>query len=117
MKISTMLVAAGLFFSYTSFAAGPSSVPLITISKIQYGEHWAFTKEEVQLRCTKDNALYVINTGTLAQYPLNDIAMAKMKAGQVQGQSLDIILLNDPKNPEKKMSLQPFIERAQALCQ
>ncbi|MBJ7220619.1 MULTISPECIES: YebY family protein [unclassified Brenneria] len=93
-----------------------AAAKLANISRLQYGEKWAFTREEVQLICRPGNALYALHTGTLMQYPLNDIATAQMKAGLVNAQPIDAIWLDDPANPGQKKSLQPFIERAEQLC-
>lgn len=90
---------------------------VITVSKAQFGKQWAFTKEEVMLQCTKSKALFVINAGTLAQYPLNDLALEQAKAGQVNAQPLETIQLDDAASPGKKMSVEPFIQRAQTLCE
>lgn len=90
---------------------------VITVSRFEVGkEKWAFNREEVMLTCRPDNALYVINPSTLVQYPLNDIAEQQVKAGKTQAQPLSIIQVDDPKQPGVKMSLAPFIERAQKLC-
>ncbi|MBW7984331.1 YebY family protein [Enterobacillus tribolii] len=112
MKKITLL-AALLVLSGNALAAKT----VITVSKAQFGGQWAFTKEEVMLQCTKNGALYVINAGTLAQYPLNDLALEQAKSGQVNAQPLDTILLDDKASPGKKMSTEPFVRRAQALCQ
>ncbi|MCG8710023.1 YebY family protein [Brenneria sp. 4F2] len=89
---------------------------LANISRLQYGDRWAFTREEVQLICRPGNALYALHTATLMQYPLNEAATAQMKAGLVNAQPIDVIWLDDPDNPGHKKSLQPFIELAQQLC-
>ncbi|MGM3173125.1 YebY family protein [Dickeya lacustris] len=87
------------------------------LSKLEYGSRWAFNREEVQLICRPGQALYVINPSTLMQYPLNDIARAQVSSGKVSATPLDTILLDDPAHAGQKMSLQPFIERAQGLCE
>ncbi|MFC3395769.1 YebY family protein [Brenneria rubrifaciens] len=106
---------------YFVLASLPVSVfaaaKLANISRLEYGERWAFTREEVQLICRPGNALYALHTGTLMQYPLNDTATEQMKAGLVNAKPIDEIWLDDPKNPGQKKSLQPFIERAEQLCQ
>ena len=90
---------------------------IITVSRFEVGkEKWAFNREEVMLTCRAGNALYVINPSTLVQYPLNDIAEEQVKAGKTQAQPLSIIQVDDPKQPGGKMSLAPFIERAEKLC-
>ncbi|MCO4311573.1 YebY family protein [Pectobacterium versatile] len=99
--------------SVNAFAAAK----LANVSRFEYGDRWAFTREEVQLICRPGNALYALHTGTLMQYPLNDVAIAQMKSGQVSAQPIDAIRLDDPKYPGQKKSLQPFIERAEQLCQ
>ena len=90
---------------------------VITVSRFEVGkDKWAFNREEVMLTCRAGNALYVINPSTLVQYPLNDIAEEQVKAGKTQAQPLSIIQVDDPKQPGVKMSLAPFIERAEKLC-
>ncbi|WP_409307599.1 YebY family protein [Pectobacterium sp. B1J-3] len=110
-KILLSVVLA--FLSVDAFSAAK----LANISRLEYGERWAFTREEVQLICRPDKALYALHTGTLMQYPLNDIAVEQMKAGMVNAKPIDDIWLDDAKNPGQKKSLQPFIERAEQLCQ
>nr|WP_113869260.1 YebY family protein [Brenneria salicis]NMN91505.1 uncharacterized protein DUF2511 [Brenneria salicis ATCC 15712 = DSM 30166]RBP58025.1 uncharacterized protein DUF2511 [Brenneria salicis ATCC 15712 = DSM 30166]RLM29087.1 hypothetical protein BHG07_16190 [Brenneria salicis ATCC 15712 = DSM 30166] len=110
-KLLLSIVLASL--SVNAFAAAK----LANISRLQYGEQWAFTREEVQLICRPGNALYALHTGTLMQYPLNHAAMEQMKTGQVNAKPIDEIWLDDPKNPGQKKSLKPFIERAEQLCQ
>jgi hypothetical protein len=106
--LATLLIAV----SASSFAAPE----LVTVSRLQYGKDWAFTREEVMLQCRAGKALYVINDSTLAQYPLNDIAREQVKSHKVQAVPLEKILLDDPKNPGQKMSLAPFIAKAETLC-
>ncbi|QPS88968.1 YebY family protein [Serratia plymuthica] len=88
---------------------------LVNITKLEYGKQWAFTKEEVTLQC-RSGALFVLNNSTLMQYPLNAAAEAQVKAGQQRAQPLDVILLDDAANPGKKMSIEPYRERAEKLC-
>ncbi|RAT15298.1 hypothetical protein AU490_14150 [Lonsdalea populi] len=111
MKNLIWLLLTAAFCASAHAAAG-----IANISKLQYGDNWAFTREEVQLICRPGNALYVINPGTLMQYPLNDVARTQVRQGKVNAQSLDIILLDDPRRPGQKKSLQPFVSRAQQLC-
>ncbi|KAA9001695.1 DUF2511 domain-containing protein [Affinibrenneria salicis] len=94
-----------------------SAAQLVTVSRLEYGQRWAFTREEMQLICRPGKALFALNTGTLAQYPLNDVAEKQMRAGQVRAQPIDSLLLDDPQRPGQKKSLQPFIERGQQLCE
>lgn len=90
---------------------------IITVSRFEVGkDKWAFNREEVMLTCRPGNALYVINPSTLVQYPLNDVAEQQVKAGKTQAQPLAIIQIDDPQQPGVKMSLAPFIERAEKLC-
>lgn len=90
---------------------------VITVSRFEVGkDKWAFNREEVMLTCRADKALYVINPSTLVQYPLNDIAEQQVKAGKTQAQPLSVIQVDDPQQPGVKMSLAPFIERAEKLC-
>lgn len=103
-----LLTAAG------SVLAAPQ---IITVSRFEVGkENWAFNREEVMLTCRPGNALYVINPSTLVQYPLNAIAEEQVKAGKTTAQPLSIIQIDDPARPGEKMSLAPFIERAEKLC-
>ena len=100
-----------------SSGAALAAPQIITVSRFEVGkESWAFNREEVMLTCRADKALYVINPSTLVQYPLNDVAEAQVKAGKTQAQPLSIIQVDDPKQPGVKMSLAPFIERAEKLC-
>ncbi|MNP82964.1 hypothetical protein D3C76_1817580 [compost metagenome] len=50
------------------------------------------------------------------QYPLNDVAQQQVDSGKTNGQPISIIQVDDPANPGQKMSLAPFIERANTLC-
>ena len=68
------------------------------------------------LTCRPGNALFAINPSTLVQYPLNDIAEQQMKDGKTNAQPISVIQIDDPQQPGQKMSLAPFIERAQKLC-
>ncbi len=107
-----LLLLLSLFcLSFQNVAA-----PIETVSKHQFGDKWAFTREEVMLDCRANKALFVINPSTLVQYPLNDIATEMMQVGKVNAKSLDIILLDDSKNPTQKMSIEPFQQAALALC-
>ncbi|MDX5626637.1 MULTISPECIES: YebY family protein [unclassified Brenneria] len=112
MMKKLMLSLILVFVSVNAFAVAK----LANISRLQYGDKWAFTREEVQLICRPGKALYALHTGTLMQYPLNDVATAQMKAGLVNAQPIDAIWLDDPANPGHKKSLQPFVERAEQLC-
>ncbi|HBH6891723.1 YebY family protein [Serratia marcescens] len=89
---------------------------LVNITKLEYGKQWAFTKEEVTLQCRSGGALFVLNNSTLMQYPLNTAAEQQVKKGHQRAQPLEVLLLDDPAEPGKKMSLAPFIERAEKLC-
>ncbi|MDU7819748.1 MAG: YebY family protein [Klebsiella sp.] len=90
---------------------------VITVSRFEVGkESWAFNREEVMLTCRPGNALFAINPSTLVQYPLNDIAEQQMKDGKTNAQPISVIQIDDPQQPGQKMSLAPFIERAQKLC-
>ncbi|AOM40354.1 YebY family protein [Xenorhabdus hominickii] len=100
-----------LLLSFQSVAA-----PIQTISKLQFGKQWAFTREEVMLDCRSDGALFVINPSTLMQYPLNDRATQLMKLNKVIATSLDTILLDDLEYPNQKMNIEPFQKAASALC-
>ncbi len=90
---------------------------VITVSRFEMGkDSWAFNREEVMLTCRPGNALFVINPATLMQYPINDEAMAQVRSGKTTGQSIDVLLVDDPDNPGQKKSLKPFIEKAKTLC-
>ncbi|KEA51459.1 MULTISPECIES: YebY family protein [Mangrovibacter] len=106
----------GLVLLGSAFAAQAAS-EIQTVSRFQVGkDKWAFNREEVMLVCRPGNALYVINPSTLMQYPLNPVAEQQVAEGKESGQPISVIQIDDPKNPGKKMSLQPFIERASHLC-
>jgi len=95
-------------------AAAPQ---VITVSRFEMGkDNWAFNREEVMLTCRPGNALFVINPATLMQYPINDEAMAQVRAGKTTGQSIDVLLVDNPAKPGEKKSLAPFIKKAQTLC-
>ena len=90
---------------------------IITVSRFEVGkENWAFNREEVMLTCRPGHALYAINPSTLVQYPLNETAEQQVASGKSSGQPISIIQIDDPENPGQKMSLAPFIERADKLC-
>lgn len=100
-----------------SSGAALAAPQVITVSRFEVGkDKWAFNREEVMLTCRPGNALYVINPSTLVQYPLNSIAEEQVKAGKTTAQPLSIIQIDDPARPGEKMSLAPFIERAEKLC-
>ncbi|CFQ91972.1 putative periplasmic or exported protein [Yersinia frederiksenii] len=108
-----VLTLSLLMLSANAMAAGK----IITVSKFEFGKQWAFNREEVMLECRSGDALFVINPSTLAQYPLNDVAMEQMKSGHVLAKPLDVLLLDDSEKPGQKMSLEPFQKRAMTLCQ
>jgi hypothetical protein len=90
---------------------------VITVSRFEVGkDKWAFNREEVMLTCRPGNALYAINPSTLVQYPLNAVAEQEVKEGKTTAQPISVIQIDDPADPGQKMSLQPFIERAEKLC-
>lgn len=101
-----------MLFSFQAFSA-----PISTVSKLQFGDDWPFTREEVMLNCRADGAWFVINPATLVQYPLNEIAMKQMESGKVKAQLIDIILLPDPNSPEKKKSVEAIQGAFKALCE
>lgn len=109
-KLALFCVALGIS---SSAMAG-----IETVSRFDMGkENWPFVREEMMLSCEKGNVLLAINDGTLVQYPLNDAAEAKVKAGQIKaGFPIDKILADDPANPGQKKSLAPIIARAEKLC-
>lgn len=90
---------------------------IITVSRFEMGkEQWAFNREEVMLTCRPGNALYAINPSTLMQYPLNAVAEQEVKAGKTTAQPISVIQVDDPTHDGQKMSLAPFIARAEKLC-
>ncbi|MFP1738259.1 YebY family protein [Lonsdalea quercina] len=107
----------GFLLTASFCSSALATAGIANVSKLQFGDSWAFTREEVQLICRPGHALYVINPSTLMQYPLNDVAWTQVRQGRVNAQPLDIILLDDPKQPGQKKSLQPFVTRAEQLCQ
>lgn len=101
----------------TSSGVALAAPQVITVSRFEIGkDKWAFNREEVMLTCRPGNALYVINPSTLVQYPLNDIAQEQVASGKTNAQLLSVIQIDDPTKPGEKMSLAPFIERAEKLC-
>jgi len=110
-KLVCLLLAMGI--SSSALAASQ----IITVSRFEIGkDKWAFNREEVMLTCAADHALFAINPSTLLQYPLNEKASEMMLSRQVKAEPIEIIQIDDPKNPGQKMSLTPFIERAEKLC-
>jgi len=108
------LLSLVLLATASSAFAAPQ---VITVSRFEVGkDKWAFNREEVMLTCRPGHALYVINPSTLVQYPLNAIAEQQVASGKANGQPLSVIQVDDPQNPGQKMSLAPFIERAEKLC-
>ncbi len=102
------------FLLLTSSAAALAAPQVITVSRFEVGkDKWAFNREEVMLTCRPGNALYVINPSTLVQYPLNDIAQKEVTSGKTKAQPISVIQIDDPNNRGEKMSLAPFIERAE----
>ena len=105
------------FLLLTSSAAALAAPQVITVSRFEVGkDKWAFNREEVMLTSRPGNALYVINPSTLVQYPLNDIAQKEVASGKTKAQPISVIQIDDPNNRGEKMSLAPFIERAEKLC-
>lgn len=104
-----------LLMGISSSALAASQV--VTVSRFEIGkDKWAFNREEVMLSCETGGALFAINPSTLLQYPLNDKAADQMKQSKLQIKPITTIQLDDPAHPGQKMSLQPFIDRAQQLC-
>ena len=90
---------------------------VITVSRFEVGkDKWAFNREEVMLTCRPGHALYAINPSTLVQDPLNEVAEQQVASGKSSGQPISVIQIDDPAHPGQKMSLTPFIERADKLC-
>lgn len=90
---------------------------VITVSRFEVGkDKWAFNREEVMLTCRPGNALYAINPSTLVQYPLNAVAEQEVKEGKTTAQPISVIQIDDPAHAGQKMSLEPFISRAETLC-
>ena len=100
-----------------SSGAALAAPQIITVSRFEIGkDKWAFNREEVMLTCRPGHALYVINPSTLVQYPLNDVAEQEVKEGKTNAQPLSVIQIDDPKHQGVKMSLAPFITKAEKLC-
>lgn len=100
-----------------SVSAQALAAQMITVSRFEIGkEKWPFTREEVMLTCEKDGSYFAINPSTLMQYPLNEKAEARVRAGQVKAQSISVIQADDKAHPGQMMSLQPIIERTSTLC-
>ncbi len=109
----SLLVLFMLACSGAAFAAPQ----VITVSRFEIGkDKWAFNREEIMLTCRPGHALYAINPSTLVQYPLNDVAEKQVASGKASGQPISIIQVDDPAKPGEKMSLEPFIARAEKLC-
>lgn len=107
-----MITSALCIFCSNLYAA-----EIITLSRFQVGkDKWAFKREEIMLRCDKVGALFVINPNTLMQYPLNNSAIQQMQRGEVKAEPINVIQLDDIHNPNKKMDLSYFVDRAQQLC-
>lgn len=103
-----LLVASG---------AAIAAPQVITVSRFEIGkDKWAFNREEVMLTCRKGNALYVINPSTLVQYPLNAVAEQEVKEKKSTAQPISVIQIDDPAQSGQKMSLEPFVSRAEKLC-
>ena len=113
-RMKKIIISLLLLASSGAALAAPQ---VITVSRFEVGkDKWAFNREEVMLTCRPGNALFAINPSTLVQYPLNDIAEQQMKDGKTNAQPISVIQIDDPQQPGQKMSLAPFIERAQKLC-
>ncbi len=101
----------------TCSASALAAPQVITVSRLDVGkDKWAFNREEVMLTCRPGHALFAINPSTLVQYPLNDAAQQQVASGENSGQPVSIIQIDDPAKPGEKMSLAPYIERAEKLC-
>ncbi len=112
------MMKKNLLMLLLAFSAAASAAPtVITVSRFEIGkDNWAFNREEVMLTCRPGHALYVINPSTLVQYPLNDVAEQQVKSGKTTAQPISIIQVDNPYRPGEKMSLAPFITRAEKLC-
>nr|WP_219826140.1 YebY family protein [Scandinavium goeteborgense] len=109
------LVLSMLLLATTGTALAAPQI--ITVSRFEMGkEQWAFNREEVMLTCRPGNALYAINPSTLMQYPLNAVAEQEVKEGKTNAQPISVIQVDDPEHVDQKMSLAPFIARAEKLC-
>ncbi|WP_417642612.1 YebY family protein [Enterobacter kobei] len=101
----------------TCSAAALAAPTVITVSRFEVGkDKWAFNREEVMLTCRPGHALFAMNPSTLVQYPLNDAAQKQVDSGQAKGTSISVIQVDNPHKSGEKMSLAPFIERAEKLC-
>ena len=113
-RMKKIIISLLLLASSGAALAAPQ---VITVSRFEVGkDKWAFNREEVMLTCRPGNALYVINPSTLVQYPLKDVARQQVESGKTTAKPIDIIQIDDPAKPGEKMSLAPFIERAEKLC-
>ncbi|WP_210507006.1 YebY family protein [Pantoea ananatis] len=100
-----------------TLAGQAAAAQIITVSRFEIGkDKWPFNREEVMLTCEKDGSLFAINPSTLMQYPLNEKAEAQVNAKRVKAQPISVIQAPDKANPDRMMSLQPVVDRAQALC-
>ena len=109
-----LIISVLLLASSGAALAAPQG---ITGSRFAGGkDKWAVNREEVMRTGRPGNALYGINPSTLVQYPLNDIARQQVESGKTTAKPIDIIQIDDPAKPGEKMSLAPFIERAEKLC-
>ncbi|WP_039056724.1 YebY family protein [Enterobacter sp. Bisph1] len=112
MKKSVMVLAM-----LACSGAALASPQVITVSRFEMGkDNWAFNREEVMLTCRPGHALYAINPSTLMQYPLNDVAEKEVASGKTIAQPISIIQADNPAKAGEKMSLAPFIARAETLC-
>ncbi|ARU96146.1 DUF2511 domain-containing protein [Tatumella citrea] len=91
---------------------------VITINRLETGKSiWPLRdRDEIMLTCEQDGALFAINPSTLMNYPLNDKALNRVKQGLSQGADITQLVADDKNHPGQKMSLKPFITKAQSLC-
>lgn len=114
MKIRCALAVLLLTVAGSAFA----KPQIITVSRFEIGkDNWPFNREEVMLACRPGNVVFVINPATLMQYPLNAEAEKEVASGKTRGEPIVTIQSDDPQVKGQKKDLQPFMARAQRLCQ
>lgn len=110
-KWAWLLLACGI--SQSVLAAPP-----VTVSRHEMGKDvWAFSREEVMLSCGKEGALFAINPGTLAQYPLNEIGTQQMNNKQVNASPITVIVDKRRSQHDVQRFMDLLIARAQTLCE
>lgn len=91
-------------------AAEPATTHTKVIYEKDYGDKWAFTFDRGVLICDKQ-ALWIENPRDERIYPLNGLAIGRAKW------KLDSTWKESPEKDGTKISLTPFINEAQKLCE